>query len=146
VYLKESEERAGRGGPVRILAVDVFGREAGRLRQRHRVEGLAGPRRAAGDLGARVIHMYRDDARTALLPDVTVLDHARTGQHPCGADTGMTGVRQLSGGSEDMHPVIGVRGGRGQGEHRLGQVELAGDGLHRRIGERVTPVHGPVLV
>ena len=51
----------------------------------------------------------------------------------------MAGERQLDRRGEDPDPDVGVVARRRQHEHRLGEVHLAGERLHRRVVE-VAPV------
>jgi len=97
-----------------------------------RVEGTAGPGLTAVDPGAVGVDQHGQQPGPALLHHGARRDEPAAGQRPRRPDARVAGEGQLDGRGEDAQPVVRVRGGRRQHEGRLGQVELAGDRLHRR--------------
>jgi hypothetical protein len=51
------------------------------------------------------------------------------------------GERELAGGREDPHPVVGLGLGRGEDERGLGEVRPVGDAKHLVVGETVAVEH-----
>jgi hypothetical protein len=101
------------------------------------------PRRWAGQLDlqclGRAAHPHRQHPRRALLQQGAVarLRQAAAHRRPGRADAGVAGEGQLAGRGEDADVVVGAGRAGAQEEHRLGQVQPGGQGLHLLAGERI---------
>ena len=126
------------GQQVRRVQVQRCG-ERGRVRERRTPLGISV--RHPDSFRRREItfetHGYRPNALFKYDFALARWQPADPGQHPGGADGGMTGKRQFAPSGEDAHAGDGIRSRWRENKRGFGQIHLHGDGLHLRIGEAV---------